>query len=381
MHPIQSIKDGPLNLLSPALRALRRSSLPFLTLIFGFSWSCQTRTAGTSETHSIHVNQGVRAEQENWLRSTVATTQISKFRNLVIFGDSLSDPGNLNKRTLGFYLPPKIFYKSRFSNGPIWADYVQGVLVDWEVKNFAVGGAKTSDESLTSRFFVPSLIQQVDAFSRSERPEPVSTVVAIWIGPNNYLGRPEMIQDEKGAPDPKKLTTYVASVMKDIRSAVLHLQSFGYKNFLIGTMPELGVVNQNPREPRLATSDALFAATAIHNQNLGTLIAELRSDRSVDATAVNTFHAGEINQKTIENPSDWGFSHLDKPCFEGSVRGQFYGEEKFCDDPSGYKFWEYIHPNTKMHCYYASQFLNNLGDQGIVPNFPFENAIAKCKQL
>ncbi|NBW83555.1 hypothetical protein EBR21_17550, partial [bacterium] len=67
--------------------------------------------------------------------------------------------------------------------------------------------------------------------------------------------------------------------------------------------------------------------------------------------------------------------------FVGSLRGEFYGNKEFCADPSGYKFWEFTHPNSKMHCYYASQFLLDLSTIKFVPGISFEKAVQSCKKL
>ncbi|KAJ9075901.1 hypothetical protein DSO57_1031228 [Entomophthora muscae] len=62
-------------------------------------------------------------------------------KSLVVFGDELSDTGNLFKAT-NFTTPdPNYFFQGRFSNGPVWSDFIQNVTVLDSVANFAVGGA------------------------------------------------------------------------------------------------------------------------------------------------------------------------------------------------------------------------------------------------
>jgi phospholipase/lecithinase/hemolysin len=143
-------------------------------------------------------------------------------------------------------------------------------------------------------------------------------------------------------------------------------------------MPELGVLVDNPKEPREATATSLFAATAAHNAALAKVITQLQKQGDI---FVGTFHAGELNQATIDDPKTWGFSRLDAPCYEGSLRGEFYGKKEFCAEPSRFKFWEFTHPNSKMHCYYASQFLFDLAKSKVIAEFSLATAVQRCQGL
>ena len=76
------------------------------------------------------------------------TASAFPFDEIVVFGDSLSDQGNLSTLTGGLIPPgnPAIrpFYvDGRFSNGPIWVDHLQSDDPGLSVTNFAVGGAFT----------------------------------------------------------------------------------------------------------------------------------------------------------------------------------------------------------------------------------------------
>lgn len=66
----------------------------------------------------------------------------AKAGSLYVFGDSLSDDGNLYKLT---GLPPAPYYKGRFSNGPVWVEYLPALsgLSSSPANNFAYGGAFT----------------------------------------------------------------------------------------------------------------------------------------------------------------------------------------------------------------------------------------------
>ena len=88
-----------------------------------------------------------------------------------------------------------------------------------------------------------------------------------------------------------------------------------------------------------------------------------------------------MNKVTYDNPKAYGFSVLNAPCFVGSTKGDFYGVQAFCSDPMGYKFWEYIHPNTRMQCYYATQFLDDIAGGGLINGYSKEHAVARCLSI
>lgn len=96
----------------------------------------------------------LQAGGEPWLHSLVATRDGEGidvpvvFPNdpaaprpvsrMVVFGDSLSDSGNLKQRLLVF--PSSPYWLGRFANGPNWTDYL-AEQTGIAVQNHAVGGA------------------------------------------------------------------------------------------------------------------------------------------------------------------------------------------------------------------------------------------------
>jgi phospholipase/lecithinase/hemolysin len=65
-------------------------------------------------------------------------SDLSKFRRLVVFGDSLSDNGN---PLFLFSLPQPPYYKGRWSNGPNWVDYFPSVAGHFPTNRCAFPGS------------------------------------------------------------------------------------------------------------------------------------------------------------------------------------------------------------------------------------------------
>jgi|GEM_PF-1406532 len=339
----------------------------------------QEKAKGAVEEKGPNVSDLVKPDQEKWLLGQVKDPGKGKITRLVIFGDSLSDPGNLHKITNGLFIPTRVFYKSRFSNGPLWTDYTSMAL-GWKTENYAVGGAETGSNIKRDKITIPSLLEQIsENKSVLKTSDFAATLVVIWIGPNNYFNKGIKAQDANQNPIAETLNKQVTDAIEDLQEAIEKLKSIGFRQFVIGTMPELGGINRSPKDPPKPSDATLFAATAAHNQALRGMIKDLqKTDPELN---LSIFQAFEINQKTNESPKNYGFNRLDIPCYIGSLQGKFEGGKRFCTDPSAFKYWEYVHPNSKMHCYFASQFLADISAAGKIAGFDAAKAQARCQEL
>lgn len=339
-------------------------SLALVSLIFGCAY------------HGPRVDAMLQEQQSAWLVHEVGDAASGGIAHLVVFGDSLSDPGNLNRNTLGLLVPDNIFYHGRFSNGPIWADYVENAL-HWKLDNFAVGGARTRPGAFPENLVVTSLPAQIDKNTRYLLTlEVKKTLISIWIGSNNYLRNGDQYQEASGKPNMQALTRAVEQTIAEIEQEIDKIQKLGFKRIAIGSMPELGGINRDPKGAAAATDETLFIATQLHNQKLSQMLERVGAN-NLELKLIK-YQAYDINKATYDNPKAYGFSVLNAPCFVGSTKGQFYGKQEFCNDPMGYKFWEYIHPNTRMQCYYATQFLNDIAAAGLIAGYSHKHALDRC---
>lgn len=119
--------------------------------------------------------------------------------NLYIFGDSLSDTGNI-LATLGSGGPP-VYFNGRFSNGPVWHEAIAGNLALSPLLggivgdpsngiNFAHGGARTSAFDIAPGVPLPGSLEQAQAYASLVSAGAItapsdSDVFGVWIGGNN----------------------------------------------------------------------------------------------------------------------------------------------------------------------------------------------------
>ncbi|KAJ9049303.1 hypothetical protein DSO57_1025902 [Entomophthora muscae] len=99
--------------------------------------------------------------------SLVSLALAASFKQIVSFGDSITDTGNLYRMTSGRDPSRQEYYNGRFSNGPTWVEYL-AKLLKASLVDQSYGGA-TSDMNMDRSSGVPGCIQQVDGFARSSK--------------------------------------------------------------------------------------------------------------------------------------------------------------------------------------------------------------------
>ena len=111
---------------------------------------------------------------------------------IVFFGDSLSDDGNLYQK---IKIVPKSppYYKGRFSNGITWAEHLGNFLYDKYYINYSNycygGGTAILHKWRTDKFIAPMLLEEeLDAyFLQTPFKDKSQSAYALWMGANDYL--------------------------------------------------------------------------------------------------------------------------------------------------------------------------------------------------
>lgn len=177
-----------------------------------------------------------------------ATGRFEPINELNVFGDSLSDVGQVFQATGGMYPPNPIYFQGRYSNGRVWVEYLAERLhlSSKQTNNFAYGGATTGSDRNS---LVPSLLTQVQMFTKTHQQPSPNALYVLWAGANDYL---------QGISD---VTISVANVTRTIISLV----NVGAKNILVVNLPDLG---QLPATRTSNNSLNLSGLTQAHNQAL-----------------------------------------------------------------------------------------------------------------
>ena len=116
----------------------------------------------------------------------VSTQSSGQINELYVFGDSLSDMGNVFRATGGLYPSNSPYFQGRYSNGQVWVEYLGNrlELSATRINNFAYGGATTGS---SSNSLVPGLLTQVQSFNQSHQRTNPNALYVLWAGANDYL--------------------------------------------------------------------------------------------------------------------------------------------------------------------------------------------------
>jgi Phospholipase/lecithinase/hemolysin len=322
-----------------------------------------------------------------WMVLCVATAwaQTPSFTQIIVFGDSLSDDGNIAHRTrdrVGFSYPSSNFNYSdnRFTNdlAPItdpgshlysrtWHEQLAKILNLQIADNsldsgtdFAFGGATTKDGTQDRTIFhnpfpfaggdtaitVDNMGKQVGDYLDSHTPGP-NALYIIWGGGNDLF-------DDQSA-------TNVTNTANRVGGLIRNLASAGARNFLVPNVPPLGAVPNSFGDPNRVAS--LNADSASYRMQLDSVIASTISSLSQSGITIHvfTFDVWLDLIRVLGEPAKYGFVNVtDSAQGNSSV------------NPDQYLFWDDIHPTTAGHHQLATEanrlLSGQIGPLGIAAN-------------
>lgn len=266
------------------------------------------------------------------------------FTQFVVFGDSLSDNGNLYAGTtlLGVPTPgPPMYATGEYTdgtnsvpatNGPLglWIEQLAG-LMNLPVpqpfakggSNYAVAGALTGNDpsySPSSLTAIPYLTDQLNLFLAANHTPPANALYVFWGGSNDVL--------QSFSP-----ATAVANVQGNIAT----LATAGAKYFLWVNIPPVGDV---PENINTSNRSSLDAASVAYNQAMTSAVAQLKVAHP--GITIITLDAYSLFLLATQNPLQYGYVNVTTPA--QGVAGI---------NPNTYLFWDMLHPTTAGHAYVA----------------------------
>ncbi|MBN8505793.1 MAG: PEP-CTERM sorting domain-containing protein [Burkholderiales bacterium] len=281
------------------------------------------------------------------LTSLLAALPAQAYQKVVVFGDSLSDNGNLLALTtplapaiLPVALPQAPYWQGRFSNGAAAVEHLAAGL-GATMDNRAVGGASTGTDNnqvppLPS--LIPTgLLSQVGSFV-SEGAADAAALYVVWAGPNDFLN-----------PSSPDLAAVAAQAITNLNTAVGALYGAGARHFLLPMLPDLGLTPRSLAQPGLPP--LLSALTDGFNLQLSASYLQLQ--QMLPGAHFTLFDTAGAQRTLVSNAAQLGFSNVSTACFSG-----FVGVPgTVCADPGSHFYWDDIHPTARVHELLGQQML------------------------
>jgi phospholipase/lecithinase/hemolysin len=255
---------------------------------------------------------------------------VQKINQLYIFGDSLSDTGNIYRATGGVYPSSPPYFQGRYSNGLVWVEYLaSGLKLTSEQRtNFAFGGATTGSSGMNG---IPGLLAQVDSFTKAHPDINPNALYVLWAGANDYLYG----------------TSNSTMPIENLSKAIQLLSTRGAKKILVANIPDLGKL---PSTRYTANSNSLSQSAIAHNQSLAKSF-EVLNDKLGHDTQIIELDVNSLYREAITEPAKFGFTNVTNACLNNVA---------VCDNPDKFLFWDGIHPTTAGHRILAEAALKAL---------------------
>lgn len=260
------------------------------------------------------------------------------FNQIVVFGDSLSDTGNAQEALGSLAIDPNDYYMGRFSNGPVWVEYLAeqlqlvppvANLVSNSGRNYAFGGARTDGSGLVS-LFINDINEQVPDYLNNDGGPSGDELIVVWGGANDFLDG----------------ETNVAVPVNNLASDIADLHAAGGRNFMVVNLPLLG---QTPRYVGTSDEPVFDAISTSFNSRLDLSLDTLETTLSgVEFFRVD---AASLIGGAVADPGAFGFTN---------VTDQALGLSGI--DADEYLFWDDLHPTTVAHNLLAQSAANVLFD-------------------
>ena len=290
-----------------------------------------------------------------------AVVVATPLRNIVVFGDSLSDNGNLYEQMKHQLPQSPPYYEGRFSNGPVWVEYIASSYFPKQTSSrlldYAVGGAGVSEDDEDDVLF--TLRKQVQTYLISHHDEASpDDLYIVWIGANNYLGLPE-------EPD-----TAINNVVLGVTHSIELLVAKGAKHILVINLPDLG---KTPAARQFDAEESMSYYANQHNKLLYDHFLHFKQNHP-EVQWIH-FDLNAMFTDVIDHPNKYELTNVLGTCANASIKKTSKKSllrmvaqvtpKAGADGCDGYLFFDLVHPTRFAHERIAQELRILLDQEGI----------------
>ena len=288
------------------------------------------------------------------------------FSGIVVFGTTLSDPGNgfvlLGENgtppdyDIGPSLIPTVPYARgghHLSNGATWIEQLgKSLSLGGSVKpalrgsgqatNFAIGTARARVVPVPPGIPDISLTGQVNAFLlQSGGVADPDALYVIEMGGNDVRDALELLL----AGNLPGATAAVNDALASILANAIRLYNAGAREFLLMNVPNIALT---PAVRALGPAAGLVATKTTEGFNLG--LAGVRVQLSaLPGSSVTLLDAFQLLNDITDDPAGFGLTNVEDACVTPDV------PPFKCDKPDEFLFWDGLHPTKVGHAFLAEE--------------------------
>lgn len=284
------------------------------------------------------------------------------YEDIFIFGDSVSDSGNIYLMTgqttkSPYPLVPTYPYTiggHHYSNGKTWAEQFTTGMGDatggkasranpGKNGNYAHGGARGRNNTLHPS---PDSLEQAQMFIADYNEAPSDALYVVQFGGNDVR---DALDAARGDPTLATSFTILFTAAYEVRETIQALYDAGARNFLIANSPNLA------NTPAVNLMGASFITGIFVGTYNGELEGHLLALEVNPGVVIHQFNMFEFTNELVDNPGDYGLTNVTSPCLNFLVES---GGK--CENPEDYLFWDGLHPTAVAHKSIAEAALSGL---------------------
>ncbi|MDA9557328.1 SGNH/GDSL hydrolase family protein [Vibrio sp.] len=328
---------------------------------------------------------------------TAYSVQASSYSDVIVFGDSLSDVGNLHALDFAGGPAEGQTYGARFSNGPVLVEYIASSIKGIDVTanplspslhltgnnvgtNYAVAGAKSLDEDGDPTTFDTNLPTQINAYLAANNFSSDSNALYLMtIGGNDIRAARDIIAyniNQTTTSETPRLDAYdfIYQAAEGTVTEIAKLAATGAQDIILINAPDIGAIPETPliqsqviagssgfieklqaKYLNYSTSNLTNTYNALTKIGLAKLTRELNSQGLEPNIQVFDFNG--IFQSIIKSPSTYDFTNVSEACNYIFSAQEIKPE---CFISTDYLFFDEVHPTTKGHSIAAAALIQDL---------------------
>ncbi|KHT61913.1 thermolabile hemolysin [Photobacterium gaetbulicola] len=275
-------------------------------------------------------------------------SQPAAINKMVVFGDSLSDTGNMFNASQWVFPNRDSWFLGHFSNGFVWTEYL-AQNKNIPLYNWAVGGAAGSNQYIALTGVYDQVTSYLTYVKMAKNYQPENTLFTLEFGLNDFMNYDREVPEVKA----------------DYSAAMIRLVDAGAQNILLLTLPD---ATKAPQFKYSTQEQVLVVRQKIEEFNQ--YIREQAEYYQSKGINVALFDAYTLFEAITSNPQQHGFHNASEPClninrssaldylYSHSLTNEcaYYGSDS-------YVFWGVTHPTTATHKYIAERILKSVINQ------------------